>query len=459
MILYEKDGDDRIFRGYVLETLDDVTLTGYWEGKFSNSSSYYITLATELIPNVKRFRRNKDGSTSLVTFHKNIDNVIGGSKNDSNFFISDSEQSGLNSTGEYPEFKPLPISGWELDLFVYYDDSFYTTLNKDKFEAKRFIKRVIQQTEPLFSHVFSFPTKIKLNLLGIEYSPGNTWRAEDRYVYGISTVTRYFVKGSRVYVFFCLPPKHDGIYGIVQRGKLGYLCDGDETTRMTIVECDLDSENKEMSAAVILAHEIGHIFGIYHDKNYRKWDKQSRNCTGKGGIMDNIIESLLNNINDYKWTECSHLDLLKFYNSIIVKEPFCLKKLPADERDMYVEKGKQVLLPCIHRCPKDLLVGIKWIKSTSRERFEILTHRLLKGFKKIIYNKKHLDELDQENILIDSKVSNIDLVIKNTKAFDKGNYICEPVCRDPTYGETGIVSLHVEGKNLISKGVEIDRIP
>ena len=81
LILYEKDGDDRIYKGYILETLDDVILTGDWEGKFSDSSSYFITLATELIPNVKRFRRNEDGSTSLVTFNKIIDNVIDDSKN------------------------------------------------------------------------------------------------------------------------------------------------------------------------------------------------------------------------------------------------------------------------------------------------------------------------------------------------------------------------------------------
>ena len=133
--------------------------------------------------------------------------------------------------------------------------------------------------------------------------------------------------------------------------------------------------------------------------------------------------------------------------------------MPADERDIFVEQGKRVRLPCVHRCPKDLLIGIKWTKNTPRERYHILTHGLLKGFEKIIYNKKHLDKVDQENILIDSNVSNIDLVIKNTKPNDKGDYICEPICRDRTYGESGIVSLHVEGKNLILKGVEIDRIP
>ena len=58
VILFEKDGDDRTYKGYILETLDDVTLTGYWDGEFSDSSSYFITLASELIPNVKRFRRN-----------------------------------------------------------------------------------------------------------------------------------------------------------------------------------------------------------------------------------------------------------------------------------------------------------------------------------------------------------------------------------------------------------------
>ena len=59
-----------------------------------------------------------------------------------------------------------------------------------------------------------------------------------------------------------------------------------------------------------------------------------------------------------------------------------------------------------------------------------------------------MNKVNQDNILIDLNVSNIDLVIKNAKATDKGDYISEPICRDPTYGETGIVSLHVKGKSF-----------
>jgi len=168
-----------------------------------------------LIPNVKRFRRNKDGSTSLVTFNKTIDNVISVSKNDSNFFMSDSDKSNINSLSEYPKLKKLPTSGWELDIFVFYDDTFFAKLNKNTNEAERFIKRVIDQTEPLFSHAFSFPTKMKLNLLGIEYAPGQSWNADDNIINGISIFSEFFKKYSRIYIFFCMPEKHDDIYGIV----------------------------------------------------------------------------------------------------------------------------------------------------------------------------------------------------------------------------------------------------
>ena len=397
-----------------------------------------------MIPNVKRFRRNKDGSTSLVTFNKTIDNVISVSKNDSNFFMSDSDKSNINSLSEYPKLKKLPTSGWELDIFVFYDDTFFAKLNKNTNEAERFIKRVIDQTEPLFSHAFSFPTKMKLNLLGIEYAPGQSWNADDNIINGISIFSEFFKKYSRIYIFFCMPEKHDDIYGIIRKGKIGYLCDRDEKTRMAIVECNLDNINKETSAAVVLAHEIGHIFGIHHDKDIRKWHKQKHNCTGEGGIMDGIPE--LDEISDYKWTNCSQLDLIKFYNSKIRKRPFCLKKLPADESDINIEEGKQVRLPCVHRCPKDLQRGFKWFKQTSTERYRILT--MFKRNKKINYNKQ---KIDRENILIDLNVSDSDLWIKKAYVSDQSDYICESKCRNPIYEETSIVSLHVVGKRFYFK--------
>ena len=455
VMLFEKDGDDRTYKGYILETLDDVILTGDWDGKFSDSSSYFITVVSELIPNGKRFRRNEDGSTSFLTFNKTIDNVIDDSMTNSNFFVSDSEQFNINLPSEYPEFKKLPTSGWELDVFVFYDESFFVKLNRDEDEAERFVQKIIDQTEPLFSHAFSFPTKMKLNLLGIEYVPGESWNADNNRINGISTYTKYFKKDSRIYIFFCMPEEHDNIHGIIPKGKIGYLCDGEEKSRMTIVECNLENINKETSAAVVLAHEIGHIFGIHHDEKDRKWDGQSLDCTGKGGIMDNI--QLQDDISDYKWTDCSQLDLIKSYNKIIAKGSFCLKKLPADESDIHIEEGKEVRLPCVHRCPKDLLMGFIWTKQTSTHRFRILTHTLKgkKGIKGIRYNKKNMDEDDRKNILIDLNVSDSDLFIKNTKSADEGDYICESKCRDPIYSETSIVNLHVKGKILLLKEVYI----
>ena len=143
---------------------------------------------------------------------------------------------------------------------------------------------------------------------------------------------------------------------------------------------------------------------------------------------------------------------MKFYNSVIINKPFCLNKLPAYEKDINIESGKEIRLPCVHRCPESLLDGIKWTKHTSKERYHILTHILRKRFQKIIYNKQHIDKINQDNILIDSTVSNIDLVLKIVKATDEGDYICEPKCRDSTLEETSIVSLHVKGKSLYGNG-------
>ena len=121
-ILFKSNDDDRIYSGYLIETLDEITLTGNWIGKFSNSSSYLITLSSELIENHKRFLRKEDGSTSLISFHDVIDKING--NNDSNYAVSNSSPSkGQNKS----KLKPLPSSGWKLDISVLYDDSMFST--------------------------------------------------------------------------------------------------------------------------------------------------------------------------------------------------------------------------------------------------------------------------------------------------------------------------------------------
>ena len=67
----------------------------------------------------------------------------------------------------------------------------------------------------------------------------------------------------------------------------------------------------------IVAHEIGHNLGMYHDftnTGGNKFDSKGQACTGIGGYMDYVS-------NPTKWSTCSVEDYTKYYNSV---QPWCL---------------------------------------------------------------------------------------------------------------------------------------
>ena len=97
VMLYTIDSDSKIYRGYLTDTLDEVTVTGHWDGLFSNSSAYFLTSNVDILPNQKRFQRNKNGTTSSINYHQNVDQIEYESDTNSSFAQSTSGNDTSNS--------------------------------------------------------------------------------------------------------------------------------------------------------------------------------------------------------------------------------------------------------------------------------------------------------------------------------------------------------------------------
>ena len=61
-ILFGANDLDQIYNGYIIDTLDPITVTGHWDGKFSQNSSFLVTVSSDLLLNQKHFTRHSNGS-------------------------------------------------------------------------------------------------------------------------------------------------------------------------------------------------------------------------------------------------------------------------------------------------------------------------------------------------------------------------------------------------------------
>merc|ERR1712018_614919 len=106
----------------------------------------------------------------------------------------------------------------------------------------------------MFDSKFSFPTKIKLNVLDISHARGKRGEANDTVMENISKTANLFARDSRIYFFFCSPTNKDLTRGQVQADGIGKLCHEDRIKRAAIVESSQLDENDEINTALIAAH-------------------------------------------------------------------------------------------------------------------------------------------------------------------------------------------------------------
>ena len=83
--------------------------------------------------------------------------------------------------------------------------------------------------------------------------------------------------------------------------------------------------NSVSESAGVLAHEIGHALGMYHDfgnggTSDIKYDSQGNRCTGLNGLMD---YGARRNVN--KFSTCSREDFAAWYQRVVgTYGSFCL---------------------------------------------------------------------------------------------------------------------------------------
>ena len=119
-ILYSDDNLDQIYNGYIIDALDPITVTGHWDGKFSQNSSFLVTVSSDLLLNQKHFTRHSNGSTSYVHYNKITDEIDTETEDISNTAIREDQ---LNSNAAQTNLSPIPVSGWSLKIVAFYDDT------------------------------------------------------------------------------------------------------------------------------------------------------------------------------------------------------------------------------------------------------------------------------------------------------------------------------------------------
>ena len=243
------------------------------------------------------FKWNQNGEVEVIKSKARGTYLVRRDQEDQNRSWEDDDEM-INSDEEefeidcdYDDCEPLPET-MLLSLRFGYDEGF---LNKtgSHANAKAYIHTTMPHAQALYCHS-SLGTKIQLEIVGeIKHYEGKYLQATEAKEKEMVEITKNEIGDADLMVYMGYDPK-----SVECGGGLAYMasvCMPDEVERKSSIN---EYCNRYSEMGWIIAHEVGHNLGMYHD-----FDKvhSGKGCD-KTGVMS--YEGILN-----QWSTCSKNDL------------------------------------------------------------------------------------------------------------------------------------------------------
>jgi hypothetical protein len=206
----------------------------------------------------------------------------------------------------------VPATGFKLRVAVFYDDTF-NGMNGGSTSASE------TKIRSIFNHVTNLFKLLTVNgqsativpvISRIVHASGHRWTA-DASLRTASSISNRLQWDVDAHVFICFQNNMRGVAGIAW---VRSTCSKYQYYRTNVNEWISDDAN----SARIIAHELGHNLGMFHDFNGGNVNS-ARNeggqpCTNVGGIMDYRS-------NPNKWSPCSVGDFTRYYQAVAAARP------------------------------------------------------------------------------------------------------------------------------------------
>eukprot|EP00092_Neocalanus_flemingeri_P002271 GFUD01002422.1.p1 GENE.GFUD01002422.1~~GFUD01002422.1.p1 ORF type:complete len:235 (+),score=31.67 GFUD01002422.1:90-794(+) len=206
-----------------------------------------------------------------------------------------------------------------LHVRVYLDPNLTLLLNQSS--AEETARQTIQQASEILQYD-SLNTKIELVLDGkLQVSPYHLDPTRE----GLKKFTEFLqpplhIDGSPVAHIAVTADVGKKLKNGVGQARQSSLCS--PTDKPIVIVKWLKNEQQRTSTA--LAHEIGHLIGIYHD--FRPVEGKRGSC-GEGKYSGTFIMNYGQNPPREIWSDCSNQDFRSYFESVILRDgQFCLKE-------------------------------------------------------------------------------------------------------------------------------------